>query len=56
MYEDMFEGDDIPYKIKYFEVVFEGSGITINLEMIKESSCFRIHEVRSYEIKEIEDL
>lgn len=56
MYEDMFEGDDIPYKIKYFEVVFEGSGVAIYLEMVEESSCLGVHKVGSDEIEEIENL
>jgi predicted nucleotidyltransferase len=44
----MFKRDDIPDKIKDFEVVLKRGGIAIDLEMIKESPSFYIHEVGGY--------
>ena len=52
----MFKRDDIPDKVKDFEVVLKRGGIAIDLEMIKESSCFYIHVVGSNQIDYIENL
>lgn len=46
----MFKRDDIPDKVKNFEVILKRGGIAIDLEMIKEPSSFYVHVVGSDKI------
>ena len=55
LYEDMFKRDDIPDKVKDFEVVLKRSSIAIDFKMIKQSPSLYINEVGGHQIDNIEN-
>jgi hypothetical protein len=55
-YKDVFKCNNIPHKIEDFKIVFERSGIAVDLEMIKKTSSSNIHEVRCHQINQIEKM
>jgi hypothetical protein len=50
-YKDVFKCNNIPHKIEDFKIVFERSGIAVDLEMIKKTLQILIYFIKIIDLE-----